>query len=79
MLKVAFLIARPEATDEEVAAVVNGDRDVQIFAQEAMGGRYQKGQSVREELRARNEAVKRIERTLGELNDLFTDVRWFFD
>lgn len=70
-----ILAVRPDATEDEVAAVVNGDRDVQIFAQEAMGNRYANGQAVYREVQQRNEDVKRIERTLIQLNELFTDVR----
>lgn len=67
-------VAQPNATDDEVAAVVNGDRDVQIFAQNAMGNRYANAQGVYREVQERNEGVKQIERTLMELSDLFTDV-----
>ena len=68
--------AQPNATDEEVANVVNGGQDLQIFAQNAMGNRYANAQGVYREVQERNEGVKQIEKTLMELNDLFTDVRF---
>ena len=40
-----------------------------------MGGRYASAQGVYREVQERNEGVKQIEKTLMELNDLFTDVR----
>lgn len=65
----------PNATDAEVAEVVNGNQDVQIFAQAAMGNRYADAQRAYREVADRREEIKRIERNLIELAQLFSDVR----
>ena len=69
------LLVNPNATDEEVREVVNGNRDVQIFAQAAMGNRYANAQGVYREVQERGEAVRKIEQTMAELAQLFQDVR----
>ncbi|EJD05834.1 t-SNARE [Fomitiporia mediterranea MF3/22] len=69
-----FKIVNPNATDAEVQEVVNGDQDVQIFAQAAMGNRYADSQRAYREVQQRHEEIKRIERTLIELAQLFNDM-----
>ncbi|KAH8117351.1 t-SNARE [Phellopilus nigrolimitatus] len=69
-----FRIVKPDATEEEVAEVVNGDQNVQIFAQAAVGNRYADSQSAYREVQQRHEEIKRIERTMVELAQLFTDM-----
>ncbi|KAL5490303.1 hypothetical protein ACEPAI_5136 [Sanghuangporus weigelae] len=69
-----FKIVNPNATDVEVAEVVNGDQDVQIFAQAAMGNRYAESQRAYREVQERREEIKRIERNLVELAQLFNDM-----
>lgn len=66
----------PNATDAEVAEVVNGDQNVQIFAQAAMGNRYADSQNAYREVQQRHEEIKKIEQTLVELAQLFNDVRF---
>lgn len=65
----------PNATDAEVAEVVNGDQSVQIFAQAAMGNRYADSQRAYREVQQRHEEIKRIERNMEQLAQLFNDVR----
>lgn len=67
-------IVNPNATDAEVDEVVNSDQNVQIFAQAAMGNRYADSQSAYREVQQRHEDIKRIEKTLVELAQLFQDV-----
>lgn len=69
-----LLVVNPNATDAEVAEVVNGNQDVQIFAQAAMGNRYADAQRAYREVADRREEIKRIERNLIELAQLFSDV-----
>ena len=64
----------PNATDEEVAEVVNGDRNVQIFAQAAMGNRYAESQRAYREVQQRRDEIKAIERNMEQLAQLFNDV-----
>lgn len=64
----------PDATPEEVQAVVQSDQDVQVFAQATNGHRYGQAQSAYNAVRERHEEIKRIERTMAELAQLFQDV-----
>ena len=74
-IKLNRIPVKPNATDQEVAEVVNGDQNVQIFAQAAMGNRYAESQRAYREVQQRHEEIKRIERNLVELAQLFNDVR----
>lgn len=69
----------PNATDDEVRQVVNNDQGGQIFTQAMMGNRYQEAQGAYREVQQRHEEVRRIERTIAELAQLFNDVRFIFD
>ena len=73
-IKLNRIPVKPNATDQEVAEVVNGDQNVQIFAQAAMGNRYAESQRAYREVQQRHEEIKRIERNLVELAQLFNDV-----
>ena len=47
---------------------------MQIFAQATLNGRYAEGQKVYSAVKDRHDEIKRIEKTLVELAQLFTDV-----
>ena len=47
---------------------------MQIFAQATLKGRYAEGQKVYSAVKDRHDEIKRIEKTLVELAQLFTDV-----
>jgi len=72
-----FMIVKPDATPEEVNAVVNdssGGGD-QIFAQAlTQSTRYGEGRAAYREVQDRHEDLRRIERTLEELAQLYNDV-----
>jgi syntaxin 1B/2/3 len=70
-----FKIVKPDATPEEVRAVVNDDNGGQIFSQALMqSNRYGAARSAYREVQERHEDIKRIEQTLGELAQLFNDM-----
>ncbi|KAF8628418.1 hypothetical protein AX15_003940 [Amanita polypyramis BW_CC] len=70
-----FKIVKPEATPEEIRAVVNDDQGGQIFSQALMNSnRYGESRRAYHEVQERHEDIKRIERTLAELAQLFNDM-----
>jgi syntaxin 1B/2/3 len=70
-----FKIVKPDATEDEVAAVVNDENGGQIFSQALMNSnRYGESRAAYREVQERHEDIKRIERTLGELAQLFNDM-----
>jgi len=77
-----FKIVKPDATPEEVSAVVNdssGGGD-QIFAQALTSStRYGESRAAYREVQDRHEDIRRIERTLEELAQLFNDMSILVD
>lgn len=70
-----FKIVKPDATPEEVKAVVNDDQGGQIFSQALMNSnRYGEATSAYREVQERHEDIKKIERTITELAQLFNDM-----
>ncbi|EKM55484.1 uncharacterized protein PHACADRAFT_256134 [Phanerochaete carnosa HHB-10118-sp] len=70
-----FKIVKPDATPEEVKAVVNDDAGGQIFSQALLNSnRYGEAKSAYREVQERHEDIKKIERTLTELAQLFNDM-----
>ncbi|TDL27375.1 t-SNARE [Rickenella mellea] len=70
-----FKIVKPDASPEEVRAVVNDEQGGQIFSQALMNSnRYGESRAAYREVQERHEEIKRIERTLGELAQLFNDM-----
>ncbi|OBZ75843.1 Syntaxin-like protein psy1 [Grifola frondosa] len=70
-----FKIVKPDATPEEVKAVVNDDQGGQIFSQALMNSnRYGEARSAYNEVQERHEDIKRIEKTITELAQLFNDM-----
>ncbi|EPT06095.1 hypothetical protein FOMPIDRAFT_41504 [Fomitopsis schrenkii] len=70
-----FKIVKPDASPEEVRAVVNDDQGGQIFSQALMNSnRYGQAQSAYREVQERHEDIRRIEKTLTELAQLFNDM-----
>jgi len=64
-----FKIVKPDATPEEVKAVVNDEQGDQIFSQALMNSRYT--ESAYREVQERHEAITTMTRTLKELAELF--------
>lgn len=70
-----FKIVKPDATPEEVRAVVDDDQGGQIFSQALMSSnRYGESRAAYREVQERHEDIKRIERTIAELAQLFNDM-----
>ncbi|KAG1754495.1 t-SNARE [Suillus lakei] len=72
-----FKIVKPDATPDEVAAVVNDDQGGggQIFAQAlTSSNRYGDSRAAYREVQERHQDIRRIEQTLGELAQLFNDM-----
>lgn len=71
-----FRIVKPDATPEEVKAVVNDDNSGnQIFQQALMSSnRYGESRAAYREVQERHEDIKRIEQTITELAQLFNDM-----
>ncbi|KAF8478641.1 syntaxin [Russula ochroleuca] len=70
-----FKIVKPDATPEEVRAVVDDDQGGQIFSQALMNSnRYGESRAAYREVQERHEDIKRIERTIAELAQLFNDM-----
>jgi len=70
-----FKIVKPDASPEEVRAVVEDDQGGQIFSQALMNSnRYGESRAAYREVQERHEDIKRIERTISELAQLFNDM-----
>jgi len=70
-----FKIVKPDATPEEVKAVVDDDQGAQIFSQALLNSnRYGESRAAYREVQERHEDIKRIEKTLTELAQLFNDM-----
>ncbi|KAF9567560.1 syntaxin-like protein [Agrocybe pediades] len=68
------LIVKPDATREEIAAAVEGGGQ-QIFAEAlTTSTRYGESRAAYREVQERQEDIKRVERTLAELAQLFSDM-----
>jgi len=71
-----FKIVKPDATPEEVAAVVNDDSagGNQVFAQALSSStRYGNSRAAYREVQERHQDIRRMEQTLTELAQLFID------
>jgi len=72
-----FKIVKPDATPEEVSAVVQSDQGAggQVFAQALTSStRYGESRAAYREVQERHEDIRKIERTLAELAQLFNDM-----
>jgi len=70
-----FKIVKPDATAEEVKAVVNDDQGGQIFTQDLLNSnRLGESRAAYREVQERHADIKKIEKTLTELAQLFNDM-----
>jgi len=75
-----FKIVKPNASPEEVKAVVNDDQGGQVFTQALMNSnRIGESRAAYREVQERHEDIKRIEKTLTELAQLFNDMSILID
>ncbi|KAF8902059.1 syntaxin-like protein [Gymnopilus junonius] len=69
-----LLIVKPDATSEEINRAVD-DGEQQVFARAlTLSTRYGESRAAYREVEERQEDLKRVERTLAELAQLFTDM-----
>ncbi|KAH9945957.1 t-SNARE [Epithele typhae] len=70
-----YKIVKPDASPEEVKAVVDDDQGGQVFSQALMNSnRYGEARSAYREVQERHADIKKIEKTLTELAQLFNDM-----
>ncbi|KAH9050710.1 t-SNARE [Lactarius hengduanensis] len=72
-----FKIVKPDATPEEVAAVVQSDQGTggQVFANALTSStQYGESRAAHREVQERHEDIRKIERTLAELAQMFNDM-----
>ncbi|KAH0827070.1 t-SNARE [Lanmaoa asiatica] len=70
-----FKIVKPDATPEEIRAVVNDESGGQIFSQALMNSnRYGESRAAYREVQERHQDIQRIEQTIAELAQLFNDM-----
>ncbi|RUP46924.1 t-SNARE [Jimgerdemannia flammicorona] len=68
-------IVKPDATPEEIEDVLDSDEPPQIFAQSLMqANRSGQARAVLSEVQARHDDIKKIEKTILELHQLFMDM-----
>ncbi|KAB5590289.1 Syntaxin-like protein psy1 [Ceratobasidium theobromae] len=68
-------IVKPDATQQEIDAVVDNDQGTQVFSQALMSSnRYGESRLAYREVQARHDDIKKIEKTLTELAQLFSDM-----
>jgi len=70
-----FRIVKPDASADEVKAVVEDENGAQIFSEALMSSnRYGESRAAYHEVQERHADIKRIEKTLTELAQLFNDM-----
>ncbi|KAF9792760.1 t-SNARE [Thelephora terrestris] len=70
-----YKIVKPDATPEEVRAVVEDDNGGQVFSQALLNtNRYGESKAAYREVQERHKDIQKIERTLTELAQLFNDM-----
>ncbi|KIM58927.1 hypothetical protein SCLCIDRAFT_90282, partial [Scleroderma citrinum Foug A] len=70
-----FRIVKPDATPDEIRAVVNDESAGQVFSQALMNSnRYGESRAAYREVQERHQDIKRIEQTIAELAQLFNDM-----
>jgi len=70
-----YKIVKPDATPEEIRAVVEDDNGGQVFSQALMNSnRYGESKAAYREVQERHKDIQKIERTLTELAQLFNDM-----
>jgi len=70
-----YKIVKPDATQDEIRAVVEEDNGGQVFSQALMNSnRYGESRAAYREVQERHADIQKIERTLTELAQLFNDM-----
>ncbi|KAN0061940.1 hypothetical protein ACQY0O_005935 [Thecaphora frezii] len=75
-----FKIVKPDATPQEVKAALDDDSNGQIFSQALLNSnRHGEARGALREVQERHEDIKRIERTITELAQLFNEMSILVD
>lgn len=70
-----YKIVKPDATADEIRAVVEDDNGGQVFSQALLSSnRYGESKAAYREVQERHKDIQKIERTLAELAQLFNDM-----
>jgi len=70
-----YKIVKPDASPEEIRAVVEDDNGGQVFSQALLNtNRYGESKAAYREVQERHKDIQKIERTLAELAQLFNDM-----
>ncbi|KAJ1733509.1 hypothetical protein LPJ61_001525 [Coemansia biformis] len=70
-----YRIARPDATDEEVASAIDSDQAGQVFAQSVMNtSKQHEARRVLRDVEERQADIKKIEQTISRLAEMFVEV-----
>ncbi|KAJ1933766.1 hypothetical protein FBU59_005922, partial [Linderina macrospora] len=70
-----YRIARPDATDEEIASAIENDQVGQVFAQTVMqSSRVGEARRVMRDVEERQADIQKIEKTINELAQMFLEV-----
>ncbi|KAI9313175.1 t-SNARE [Dichotomocladium elegans] len=73
-------IVNPDVTEDEIDAMMDSDEADQVFAQSLLkSNRTGKARDVLSEVQTRHDDIKRIERTLLELHQLFIDMQMLIE
>ncbi|SJX64474.1 related to SSO1-syntaxin-related protein [Sporisorium reilianum f. sp. reilianum] len=75
-----FRIVKPDATQQEIKAALDDDQNGQIFSQALLNSnRHGEAKGALREVQERHEDIKRIERTITELAQLFNEMSILVD
>ncbi|KAJ2476360.1 hypothetical protein IWW56_004964 [Coemansia sp. RSA 2131] len=70
-----YRIARPDATDDEVAAAIDNDQAGQVFAQSVMSSsRQNDARRVLRDVEERQADIKKIDQTISQLAEMFVEI-----
>ncbi|CAO3638660.1 unnamed protein product [Cunninghamella blakesleeana] len=73
-------IVKPEATQEEIDEIISSDESPQVFAQSIMqASRRGQARAVLSEVQNRHDDIKKIEKTILELANLFQDMQMMIE
>ncbi|KAI8992150.1 t-SNARE [Mycotypha africana] len=73
-------IVQPNATEDEIERVLDSDEPPQIFAQSLMqANRSGQARAVLSEVQSRHDEIKKIEKTILELHQLFMDMQMMIE
>eukprot|EP00128_Syssomonas_multiformis_P016123 Colp12_sorted_trinity150504_noHs@34039 len=72
-VKRQFKIVKPDATEEEIAKVVEGE-DANVFAQQILQPSHAEAKQALDDILERHEEIVKLEKSLKELHELFTDM-----